>query len=77
MWFINTRDYYLALRKDEYLPSHRPGAGGYYAEGNKSMRERQRSYAFTPMWHIRNREEDHRGREGKIEWEVIREGEKP
>ena len=38
---------------------------GYYAEQNKSMRERQ-LYGFTHMWNIRNSEEDHRAREGKL-----------
>ena len=39
---------------------------GYYAKRNKSVRERQLSYGFTNMWNLRNKAEDHRGREGKI-----------
>ena len=41
------------------------GTGGYYAEQNKSIRQRQ-LYGFTHMWNIRNSTEDHRGREGKL-----------
>ena len=40
------------------------GTGGYYAEQNKSIRERQ-LYGFTHVWNIRNSAEDHREREGK------------
>ena len=42
------------------------GTGAYYAEQNKSSRERQLSYGFTYMWNISNSREDHRGREGKL-----------
>ena len=42
------------------------GTGGYYAERNKSIRERQLSYGLTYMWNIRNNAEDHREREGKL-----------
>ena len=34
-------------------------------------------YDFTHMRNIRNGTEDHRGREGKTEWEEIREKDKP
>ena len=50
------------------------GTGGYYAEQNKSIRERQLSYGFIQMRNIRNSTEDHRGKEGKMGWEEIREG---
>ena len=40
--------------------------GGYYAERNKSIREKQLSYCFTHMWSIRNSTEDPRGRQGKL-----------
>lgn len=36
------------------------------AKQNKSIRERQLSYDITHMWNLRNKTEDHRGREGKI-----------
>ena len=43
------------------------GTGGYYAKGNKSVREGQISYVFTHMWNIRNLTEDHGGKgRGKI-----------
>ena len=50
--------------------------GGYYAEGNKSIRERQLSYDLIHMWNLRNKIEDHRGREEKIKHETG-EGDKP
>ena len=39
---------------------------GYYAEQNKSIKERQLSYGFTHMWNIRNSMEDHRVREEEV-----------
>ena len=53
------------------------GTGGYHAEQNKSIRERQLSYDFTHKKNMRNCIKDHRGREGKTKWEEIREREKP
>ena len=53
------------------------GTRGYYAEWNNSIRERQLSYDFIRMWNLRNRKEDHRGREGKIKQDEIREGDQP
>ena len=50
---------------------------GYYAKRNKSVRERQLSYGFTNMWNLRNKAEDHRGREGKIKQDEIRDRDKP
>ena len=35
MWFIHTREYYLAMRKNEIWPHLQPdldGIGGYYAK---------------------------------------------
>ena len=40
------------------------GTGGYYAEWNKSVRERQSSYGFTHTWIIRNSVRDYKGKEG-------------
>ena len=37
----------------------------YYAEQNKSIRKRQLSYDLTHMWNLRNKTEDHRGRDRK------------
>ena len=42
------------------------GTGGDNAKRNKSSSERQLSYGFTHMWNIKNRVEDYRGREGKL-----------
>ena len=42
------------------------GTGRYYAEQNKSIRERQLSYGFTYMWNIRNSMEDIRRSKGKL-----------
>ena len=49
----------------------------YYAEWSKSVRERQISYDFTHTWNLRNKTDEHGGREGKIrykerEWVTIR-----
>ena len=49
------------------------GARGYYAEWNKSIRERQILHALTHMWNLRSKTEGHRGREGKIKQDRIRE----
>ena len=40
------------------------GTKGYYAKQNKSIRERL-PYDITHMWILRNKTEDHRGREEK------------
>ena len=37
----------------------------YYAKQNKSVRERKISYDFTHMWNLRNKTDEHRGREKK------------
>ena len=39
---------------------------GYYAKQNKSVKERQLSYGLTYMWNLRDKTDEHRGREGKI-----------
>ena len=53
------------------------GTRGYYAKQNKSTRKRQLSYDFTDMWNLRNKAEDHRGREKKMKQEETREGDIP
>ena len=52
------------------------GTRGYYAEQSKSMKERQLSYDLTEMRNLRNKTEDHRGREGKMKQDDTREGDK-
>ena len=39
------------------------GTRVYYAKQNKSVRESQLSFDLTNMWTLRNKTEDHRGRE--------------
>ena len=39
---------------------------GYYAKRIKLIRERQPSYDLTHRWNLRNKTEEHRGREGKL-----------
>ena len=41
------------------------GTRGHYPEWNTLIRERQLSYGFIHIWNIRNRAEDHGGREWK------------
>ena len=48
-----------------------------YAEQNKSIRERQLSYYLTDMRNLKNKTEDHRGREGKMKQDETRKGDKP
>ena len=38
----------------------------YSAKWNKLVRERQISYDFTRLWNLRNKTDEHWGREGKI-----------
>ena len=52
------------------------GIRGYYAKRNKSIREEQ-LYDLTDMRKLRNKTEDHRGREGKMKQDETREGDKP
>ena len=35
------------------------GARVYYAEGNKSVRERKIAYDFPHMWNLRNKTDEH------------------
>ena len=49
----------------------------YDAKPNKSVRKRQIPYYFTDMWNLRNKTNEHRGREGKIKQVKNREGDKP
>ena len=52
------------------------GSRGYYAKQSKSIRERQLSYDLTGIRNLRNKAEDHRGREEKMKQEETREGDK-
>ena len=53
------------------------GTRGYYAKRNKSIRERRLPYDLTDMRNLRNKAEDHRGREEKMKQDETREGDKP
>ena len=53
------------------------GTRRYYAKRNKSIIERQLSYDLTDMRNLRNKTEDHRGREGKMKQDKTREEDKP
>ena len=53
------------------------GTRGYYTKQNKSIRERQVSYIVTDRRNLRNKTENHRGREGKMKQDKTREGDKP
>ena len=60
-------EYYLAIKKQNLaICNDMDGTRGYYAKQIKSIRERQLSYYFNHMWNLRNKTEDHRGREEKI-----------
>ena len=41
-----------------------------------SQSEKDNYHMISLMWNLRNKTEAHRGREGKTEWEGIREGDK-
>ena len=53
------------------------GTREYYAEQNKSIRERQLSYDLPDMKNLRSNMGDLGGREGKNETRWDREGDKP
>ena len=42
------------------------GTRGYYAKQNKSVRERQIPHDFTHTWNLRNKIDEYRKRERKI-----------
>ena len=66
--YTHTMEYYSAIKKRRNLAisNDMDGTRRYYAKRNKSIRERQLSYDLTDMWNLRNKAEDHRGREEKI-----------
>ena len=57
LWNIYTMEYYLDIKKEEYftLCNGMDGAGEYYAQWNKSVKERQLPYDFTNMWNVMNK----------------------
>ena len=68
MWYTYTMKYYSAIKKELNLAicNNVDGTRKYYAKPNKSGRERHTTYDFIHMWNLRNKTDEHRGREGKI-----------
>ena len=56
-------EYYSAIKKNEILPF---ATTWMELEGNLSVRERQISYDFAHMRTLRDKTDEHKGREAKI-----------
>ena len=65
MWYIYTMEYYSAIKKNEILPF---AATWMEPEGIvlSEIRVREKSYDFTPMRTLRDKTDEHKGRETKI-----------
>ena len=65
IWDIGTMEYYSAIKKNEILSF---ATTWMELEGImlSEIRERQISYDFTPMRTLRNKTDEHKGRETKI-----------
>ncbi|WP_229734726.1 DUF1725 domain-containing protein, partial [Cellulomonas carbonis] len=65
MWYIYTMEYYSAIKKNEILPF---ATTWMELEGImlSEIRERQISYDFTHMRTLRDKTDEHKGRETKI-----------
>ena len=65
MWYIYTMEYYLAIKKNEIFPF---ATTWMELEGImlSEIRERQKSYDFTHMRTLRDKTDEHKGRETKI-----------
>ena len=61
-------EYYSAIKKNDILPfaTTRIELGGIMLSEIKSVRERQISYDFTHMRTLRDKTDEHKGRETKI-----------
>ena len=78
MWYIYTREYYTAIKKNEILPFAMTWIeleGIMLSEISQS--EKDNYHIISMVWNLRNKTEDHWGREGKIKQDEIREGDKP
>ena len=64
VWYIYTTECYLAIKKNEILPF---ATTWMELEGImlSEIRERQKSYDFTHMRTLRDKTDEHRGRETK------------
>ena len=65
VWYIYTTECYLAIKKNEILPF---AMTWMELEGImlSEIRERQRSYDFTHMRTLRDKTDEHKGREIKV-----------
>ena len=65
MWYIYTIEYYSAIKKNEILPF---ATMWFELEGVmlSKIRERQISYDFTHMRTLRDKTDEHKGREAKV-----------
>ena len=65
IWYIYTMEYYSAIKKNEILPF---ATTWMELEGImlSEIRERQKSYDFTHMRTLRDKTDEHKGRETKI-----------
>ena len=60
VWLGNQKEWNLAIC------NYVDGTGGYYAKWNESVRERQKSYDFTPLRSLRDKTDEHKGMKTKI-----------
>ena len=66
MWHIHTIEYYSGIKKNELLPfamTWMELEGILLSEISQS--EKDNYHDFTHMWKLRNKTDEHRGREGK------------
>ena len=65
MWYMYTMEYYSAIKKNEILPF---ATTWMELEGImlSEIRERQKSYDFTHMRTLRDKTDEHKGRETKV-----------
>ena len=81
MWYIHTHTHRNTMQPSKEMKSCHLQQHGwnkvYYAEQNKSIRNRQLSYDLPDMRNLRGRVVRLGGREGKNETRWDREGDKP
>ena len=63
MWYIYTMEYYSAIKKNEILPF---ATTWMELEGIMLSEISQKSYDFTHMRMLRDKTDEHKGRETKI-----------